>query len=195
MALLTGIQKNASASPFLLQTVCLHSNSEKNIGENEKLECKTLKKKKQLLGNHTMKLSNLQLTSRFWTQLHEHCCHCHLQYPVTVQVRLNITAKGQIWALLKFWVTSTYNAGDLDTKFICMLFVNICLNTTTRFRNWIQSLNTVTQWGEKQLQAVFPPTWLVRGQTIPKSHQPKATMRIILSAGLLEISVFSTRTA
>lgn len=114
----------------------LHSRSGKKLGRREIWMKNLLKKKNQtnqLLGNHNMKLSNLQLTSCFWTQLHEHCSHCHSQPPITVQVRLNITVKRQIWALLKFWVSSTYNPGDLDKKFICILLVNICLNPMTWF--------------------------------------------------------------
>lgn len=52
--------------------------------------------------------------------------------PTTVQVGLNTAAPGQTWALLKFWVSSIYNPGDLDTTFICILLANICQSTMTR---------------------------------------------------------------
>lgn len=142
-------------------------------------------KNNQVLGNHTMKPSNSHLTSRFWTQLHERCSHCHLQHPVTARITLDIIVKGQIWALLKFWITSTYNPGDLNKIYLHI----ICKYLPKHYDLFWKFLP------QKQLQAIFPPTWLARGHTIPKSQQPKATMRIILSAGFLEISVFSTCTA
>lgn len=74
-------------------------------------------------------------------ELHKHCSHCHLSHPITVQVRLSFTLKEQIRSLLKFWVTSTYNPGDLGTKFICILLVNICLSTMTCFGSFCPEYN------------------------------------------------------
>lgn len=80
-----------------------------------------------------MKFSNLQLIPCFWTHLHKQCSHCHLQHPITVQVRLNMTVKGQMWVLLSFEFQAPTNPGDLDKKIICMFLESIYLTTMTCF--------------------------------------------------------------
>lgn len=69
------------------------------------------------------------LNSTWWTLFPLSC--------TTVQVGFNTTAPGQTWALLKFWVPSICNPGDLVTKFICTLLANNCHNTMS----WIGYFN------------------------------------------------------
>lgn len=100
-------QKNASAWPFLSWTGCLYSSSTQQKWEKywvkEKLECKLKKKQKPHNCREIILWNSVPCNwHHFWTQLQEHCSYCQLQHPITVQVRLNITVKGQIWALLKF---------------------------------------------------------------------------------------------